>query len=91
MDGVWRVSLDVATHRQNSRLLRIVSELEAVLVLCGAIVPATLPGGGRDKRGGGSGDESEDERQGSRYGSRGAARRTAKTKKDEDSGSELDM
>ena len=69
----------------------LVAELEAVLVLSGAIIPAALPEYDKDQREVGSGDESEDERQRSRYGSRGAPRRTAKTKEDEDSGSELDM
>ena len=71
--------------------LRTVSELEAVLVLCGAIIPMALPGSSRNQRDEDSGDESEDERQRSRHGSRGATRRTAKTKRVEDSGSELDM
>ena len=91
MNGVWRVSLAVITHRHKSWLLRVVSELEAVLVLCGAIIPTTHPKDDRDRRDEDSGDESEDERQRSRYGSRGVTRRTTKTKKGEDSGSELDM
>lgn len=74
-----------------SRLLRVVAELEAVLVLCGAIIPAALPADDRNQRDENSGDDSEDERQRSRYGSRGPPRRTTKTKKGEDSGSELDM
>jgi hypothetical protein len=78
-------------HRRKSHLLRIVPELEAVLVLCGAIIPTTLPGGDRNRRDEDSGDESDSERQRSRYGSRGATGRAAKTKNDEDSGSELDM
>ena len=91
MNGVWRVSPNIVAHRQKSRLLRTVSELEAVLVLCGAIIPMAFPGSSRNQRDEDSGDESEDERRRSRYGSRGATHRTAKTKKDEDSGSELDM
>ena len=91
MNGVWRVSPNIVAHRQKSRLLRTVSELEAVLVLCGAIIPMAFPGSSRNQRDEDSGDESEDERRRSRYGSRGATHRTAKTKKDKDSGSELDM
>jgi hypothetical protein len=72
-------------------LLRVFAELEAVLVLCGAIIPTAVPGGDRNPRAEDSGDESEDERQGSKYSSRGAPRQTAKAKGDEDSGSELDL
>lgn len=85
MSVVWRVSL---AHRQRLRLLRVFAELEAVLVLCGAIIPTGLLGDDRNPREEDSGDESEGERQRSRYGSRGARR---KAKKVEDSGSELDM
>jgi len=70
---------------------RRLEELEAVLVLCGAIIPTAVPGGDRNPREEDSGDESEDERQRSKYGSRGTPRRAAKSKGDEDSGSELDM
>lgn len=91
MSGVWRVSSGVVTHQRNLHLLRVASELEAVLILCGAIIPVTLPGDDRNQQDEDSGDEWKDGRQRSRYGSRGASRRTAKAKKDEDSGSELDM
>lgn len=74
-----------------SRILRVFVELEAVLVLCGAIIPTAVPGGERDSREEDSGDESEDARQRSKYWSRDVPRRTAKTKGDEDSGSELDI
>ena len=72
-------------------LLPIFAELEAVLVLCGAIIPTAVLGGDSNPREEDSGDESENERQSSKYGSRGVPRRTAKAKGDEDSGSELDM
>ena len=91
MNGAWRVSLVGRDHPRNSHVSHIVAELEAVLVLCGAIIPAALPEYGRNQREVDSGDESDGERQRSMYGSRGAPRRTARTKKDEDSGSELDM
>ena len=65
-----------STHRRKLHLSRIVSELEAVLTLSGAIIPTALPGDGRTRPGGDSEDESEDERQ---------------RLKDQDSGSELDM
>ena len=91
MNGVWRVRLAVLTHQRNLRLLRVVVELEAVLVLCGAIIPTTLPGGYRNERHEDSGDESVDERQRSRYVSRRAPRQMTKAKEDGDSGSELDM
>lgn len=71
--------------------LRAFAELEAVLVLCGAIIPAAVPRHDRDAREEDSGDESEEERQRPKYGSRSTARRAAKAKKGEDSGSELDM
>jgi len=71
---------------------RRLEELEAVLVLCGAIIPSTVPGGNKNAREEDSGDGSEDnDPQRSKYGSRSATRRTTKAKKDEDSGSELDM
>ncbi|KAF9646832.1 thioredoxin-like protein [Thelephora ganbajun] len=70
---------------------RRLEELEAVLVLCGAIVPTTLPGGDCNQPDKDSGDESEDERQRLKYEPKGAPGRSAKAKKDEDSGSELDM
>jgi len=91
VNGAWMVSLVIRYHLRNSCLLRVVTELEAVLVLCGAIIPAAIPESDRNQRDMDSEDESEGERQRSRYGSRGAPRRTAKAKKDEDSGSELDM
>jgi len=91
MNGTWMVSLVARNRRWNSRVSHIVAELEAVLVLCGAIIPAALPEYDKTQREVDSGDESEGERQRSRYGSGGAPRRTARTKKDEDSGSELDM
>jgi len=91
VNGAWRVSLVVRDHPQNLCLLRVVAELEAVLVLCGAIIPVTLPGNDRNQRDADSGDESEGEQQRPRYGSRGAPRRAAKAKKDGDSDSELDM
>jgi len=91
VNGVSRVCLAVLIHQRNLCLLRVVVELETVLVLCGAIIPTTLPGGDRNQRDDDSGDESEDERQRSRYVSTGAPRRTTKAKEDEDSGSELDM
>lgn len=70
---------------------RHLEELEAVLILCGAVIPTAVPRNDRDTREEDSGDESEEERQRPKYGSRSTARRAAKTKKDEDSGSELDM
>ncbi|KAF9792262.1 thioredoxin-like protein [Thelephora terrestris] len=70
---------------------RRLEELEAVLVLCGAIIPTTIPRGDESAREEDSGDESEDGLKKSKYGSRGAVRRTVKSKKDDDSGSELDM
>ena len=85
----------VPIHRRNSHLLCVVVELEAVLVLCGAIVPTNLTADVRNQRNENSRDESEDEsgdeRLKSRHGPKGPPRRTAKTKKGEDSGSELDM
>ena len=91
MNGAWRVSLVIRDHWRNSRASHVVAELEAVLVLCGAVIPTALPEYDKNQREVDSGNESEDERQRSRHGSRGAPRRTARTKKDEDSGSELDM
>lgn len=91
MNGAWRVSLATAIHRTGLGLLRVFAELEAVLVLCGAIIPTTVPGGNKNAREEDSGDESEDDPPRSKYGSSGATRRTTKTKKDGDSGSELDM
>lgn len=75
----------------HQRSLHVFAELEAVLVLCGAILPTAVPVDDKNSREGGSGDELEDERQRSKYGSRSATRRTAKAKGDEDSGSELDI
>ena len=91
MNDARRVSPTVLTHQRNLRLLRAIVELEAVLVLCGAIIPTNIPGNDQNQRDEDSGDESEDGRQRPRYGPRGVPRRTANAKKDEDSGSELDM
>jgi len=67
---------------------RRLEELEAVLVLCGAVIPRALSGDGLNRRDEDSGAESDDEQQ---YGSRCAPRRKTKKKENEDSGSELDM
>jgi hypothetical protein len=77
-------------HHESLRLSHVFPELEAVLVLCGAVVPTALLGGDRNPREG-TDDESEDEQERSKYGRSRATPRAARTKKNEDSGSELDM